>query len=323
MAAYPRPGASTLMLTAIGGADTVEAGGRPPCASAIFAQLTRRQGPRVPHTKGRSMDFSMSAKAQDYLQRLSEFMVEHVLPAEAEYRRYRVEVGPADHTVPPIVEELKLLAKNRGLWDLFLPTISGLTNLEYAPLAEKSGWSIDVAPEALNYAAPDTGDIETLHLFATPEQRAQWLEPLLAGKIRSGFAMTEPAVASSDARNIETTIAQARLGPGRIHHCLRAVGAAERALMMLVDRATKRMPFGKPLSDQGVVRESIAESRNEIDQVRLLGEKAAWAIDTLSRLRSWHRAMRLFDGPDEVHMRTIARAEIQRPRSALAEAVQS
>ena len=114
--------------------------------------------------------------------------------------------GPNDHTVPPVVEDLKKLAKDRGLWNLFLPAVSGLTNLEYAPLAELSGWSMELAPEALNCAAPDTGNMETLHLFATEEQSKQWLEPLLNGEIRSAFSMTEPAVASSDARNIETTM---------------------------------------------------------------------------------------------------------------------
>lgn len=402
----------------------------------------------------------MSAKAQDYHKRLTDFMVEHVFPAEAEYDRYREEAGPKDHTVPPIVEDLKKIAKERGLWNLFLPSISGLTNLEYAPLAELSGWSAEIGPEVINCAAPDTGNMETLHLFATEEQRTQWLEPLLNGDIRSAFSMTEPAVASSDARNIETlilrdgddyiingrkwwttgasdprckilivmgrtnpdaashqqqsmvlvpidtpgvnivrstpvfgwqdqhghceivydnvrvpssnllgeegagfAIAQARLGPGRIHHCMRALGAAERALALMVDRVQKRVAFGKPLAEQGVVREQIARSRNEIDQARLLCEKAAWTIDQqgnraahvlvsqiksvapqvacdvidraiqvhggagvsddfpLARLYAWHRAMRLFDGPDEVHMRTIARAEIGREKSPFATAV--
>ncbi|WP_197506694.1 acyl-CoA dehydrogenase family protein [Mycobacterium sp. E136] len=404
----------------------------------------------------------MSAKAADYHQRLSEFMTEFVFPAEAEYDRYREEAGPKDHTVPPIVEDLKKLAKDRGLWNLFLPAESGLTNLEYAQLAELTGWSMEIAPEVTNCAAPDTGNMETLHLFADEQQRKQWLEPLLAGEIRSAFAMTEPAVASSDARNIETTmlrdgndyvingrkwwitgaadprckilivmgrtnpdaashqqqsmilvpvdtpgvdirrslpvfgwqdqhghceivfdnvrvpvenllheegsgfaIAQARLGPGRIHHCMRALGAAERALALMIDRVQKRVAFGKPLAEQGVVRESIAKSRNEIDQARLLCHKAAWTIDQqgnrskdaqvqvaqikavapqvacdvidraiqvhggmgvsddvpLARLYAWHRAMRLFDGPDEVHMRTIARAELGREKSAFAAAV--
>jgi acyl-CoA dehydrogenase len=406
------------------------------------------------------MDFAMSEKAQDFHGRLTEFMTEHVFPAEEDYHRHRAEAGAEDHSVPPVIEDLKKLAKDRGLWNLFLPAESGLSNIDYAPLAEISGWSLEIAPEALNCAAPDTGNMETLHLFATEEQRAQWLEPLLAGEIRSGFSMTEPAVASSDARNIQTSItrdgddyiingrkwwtsgaadprckilivmgrtnpdaashqqqsmvlvpidtpgvtvlrstpvfgwqdqhghceivydnvrvpasnllgeegagfaiAQARLGPGRIHHCMRALGAAERALALMVDRVGKRVAFGRPLAEQGVVRESIAKSRNEIDQARLLCEKAAWTIDQqgnkaahvlvsqikavapqvacdvidraiqvhgaagvsddfpLARLYSWHRAMRLFDGPDEVHMRTIARAEIGREKSPLAAAV--
>ncbi|MGV0643895.1 acyl-CoA dehydrogenase family protein [Mycolicibacterium sp. XJ879] len=407
------------------------------------------------------MDFAMSAKVQDYHQRLTAFMTEHVFPAEEAYHRHREEAGPKDHTVPPVVEDLKALAKEQGLWNLFLPPVSGLTNLEYAPLAELTGWSLEIAPEVVNCAAPDTGNMETLHLFATEQQRKQWLEPLLAGEIRSAFAMTEPAVASSDARNIETTmlrdgddyvingrkwwitgaadprckimivmgrtnpdaashqqqsmilvptdtpgvdiqrslpvfgwqdqhghceivfdnvrvpvenllheegsgfaIAQARLGPGRIHHCMRALGAAERALTLMVDRVQKRVAFGKPLAEQGVVRESIAKSRNEIDQARLLCHKAAWTIDQhgnkskdaqvqvaqikavapqvacdvidraiqvhggagvsddvpLARMYGWHRAMRLFDGPDEVHMRTIARAELGREKGSLASA---
>ena len=152
------------------------------------------------------MDFAMSAKGQDYHKRLSDFMTEFVFPAEKEYDAYRHEKGPDDHTVPPVVEDLKKLAKERGLWNLFLPAESGLTNLEYAPLAELTGWSMELAPEAMNCAAPDTGNMETLHLFANEEQSKQWLEPLLNGEIRSAFAMTEPAVASSDARNIQTTM---------------------------------------------------------------------------------------------------------------------
>jgi acyl-CoA dehydrogenase len=406
------------------------------------------------------MDFAMSAKAKDYHKRLSDFMTGYIFGAEAEYDRYRHEAGPLDHTVPPIVEELKAKAKERGLWNLFLPAESGLTNLEYAPLAELTGWSVEIAPEALNCAAPDTGNMEILHMFGTEEQRKQWLQPLLDGEIRSAFSMTEPAVASSDARNIETAIArdggdyvingrkwwtsgaadprcgvlivmgrtnpeaashqqqsmilvpvdtagvtivrstpvfgwqdqhghceviydnvrvpacnllgdegagfaiaQARLGPGRIHHCMRALGAAERALALMANRARNRVAFGRPLAEQGVVQQSIAKSRNEIDQARLLCEKAAWTIDQhgnraahllvsqikavapqvacdvidraiqvhgaagvsddtpLARLYGLHRAMRIFDGPDEVHLRTIARAEIGREKSAFAAAV--
>ncbi len=329
---------------------------------------------RVSYRDG--MDFAMSAKAADYHKRLTEFMVEQVFPAEKSYDEYRAAAGPNDFTVPPVVEELKKVAKSRGLWNLFLPPESGLTNLEYAPLAELTGWSTEIAPEALNCAAPDTGNMETLHLFATEEQRKQWLEPLLAGEIRSAFSMTEPAVASSDARNIQTAItrdgddyiingrkwwtsgandprckilivmgrtnpdaashqqqsmilvpvetpgvtlvrstsvfgwqdqhghaeviydnvrvpasnllaeegmgfaiAQARLGPGRIHHCMRAIGVAERALALMVERARTRIAFGKPLAEQGMVQHAVALSRNEIDQARLLCEKAAWTID--------------------------------------------
>jgi acyl-CoA dehydrogenase len=406
------------------------------------------------------MDFAMSAKATDYHKRLSEFITDYVFPAEAEYDKYREEAGPHDHTVPPIIEELKVKAKAAGLWNLFLPSESGLTNLEYAPLAELTGWSLELAPEAINCAAPDTGNMETLHLFATEEQSKKWLKPLLNGEIRSGFSMTEPAVASSDARNIETSIvrdgadyvingrkwwtsgaadprckilivmgrtnpeaashqqqsmvlvpidtpgvtvvrsttvfgyqdqpghceiiydnvrvpvtnllgeegggfaiAQARLGPGRIHHCMRALGGAERALALMVNRANTRIAFGRPLADQGLVQQAIAQSRNEIDQARLLCEKAAWTIDqhgnraahllvsqikavapqmacnvvdraiqvhgaagvsedtVLARMYAWQRAMRIFDGPDEVHMRSIARAEIGREKSAFAAAV--
>lgn len=402
----------------------------------------------------------MSAKGADYHKRLTEFMVEHVFPAEKVYDEYREAAGPGDFTVPPVVEELKILAKKQGLWNLFLPPESGLTNLEYAPLAELTGWSTEIAPEAINCAAPDTGNMETLHLFATEEQRKTWLEPLLAGEIRSAFSMTEPAVASSDARNIQTqmvrdgddyiingrkwwtsgandprckvlivmgrtnpdaashqqqsmilvptdtpgvqilrstsvfgwqdqhghaeviydnvrvpasnllaeegmgfAIAQARLGPGRIHHCMRAIGVAERALALMTHRARTRIAFGKPLADQGVVQQQIALSRNEIDQARLLCQKAAWTIDQhgnkearnlvaqikavapqmacnvidraiqvhggggvsddfpLARMYGWQRAMRIFDGPDEVHMRSIARAEIGSEPSSFAAAV--
>ncbi len=406
------------------------------------------------------MDFALSAKAADYHKRLTEFMVDEVLPAEVSYDEYRAAAGPGDFTVPPVVEQLKKTARERGLWNLFLPAESGLTNLEYAPLAELTGWSTEIAPEAVNCAAPDTGNMEVLHMFGTEDQKKQWLEPLLAGEIRSAFSMTEPAVASSDARNIQTSIirdgddyiingrkwwtsgandprckvlivmgrtnpdaashqqqsmilvpletpgvnilrstsvfgwqdqhghaeivydnvrvpasnllaeegmgfaiAQARLGPGRIHHCMRAIGVAERALALMTERARTRIAFGKPLAEQGMVQQQIALSRNEIDQARLLCEKAAWTIDQhgnraafalvsqiksvaplmscnvidraiqvhggggvsddfpLARMYGWQRAMRLFDGPDEVHFRTIARAELGREPSALAAAV--
>src|SRR6478735_11684347 len=147
-----------------------------------------------------------SEKATELHGRLVAFMQTEVFPAEAAYHAFRDERGHDDHTVPPVVEELKVRARERGLWNLFLPSESGLTQLEYATLAELSGWSNDLAPEALNCQAPDTGNMELLHLFGTPEQQERWLRPLLAGEVRSGFAMTEPAVASSDATNIESSI---------------------------------------------------------------------------------------------------------------------
>ena len=381
-----------------------------------------------------------------------EFMRERVLPAEADHHAFRAKVGPADHSVPPVVEELKAEARRRGLWNLFLPSESGLTQREYAPIAELSGWSLELAPEAINCAAPDTGNMELLHLIGTPAQQQEWLQPLLEGTIRSAFGMTEPDVASSDATNIATRIerdgdeyvitgrkwwtsgaldprckllivmgktdpaaaphrqqsmvlvpmdtpgvtivrdlpvmgrydqhghaevrfdgarvpvanllgaegggfaaAQARLGPGRIHHCMRALGAAERALALLVDRANSRIAFGGPLADLGMVQQQVAESRLEIEQARLLCHAAATTIDEqgnkaarhlvamakvavpraatavidraiqvhggagisddtpLAAMYAWHRAMRLFDGPDEVHLRSIARAELRSP----------
>jgi acyl-CoA dehydrogenase len=395
------------------------------------------------------MDFEPSAKAQEYQARLQQFMDEQVYPAEAVYTAWRRENDP--HALPPIVEELKAQARARGLWNLFLPDVSGLSNLEYAPLAELTGRSPDLAPEAVNCAAPDTGNMEVLHLFGTEEQRRRWLEPLLSGEIRSGFAMTEPAVASSDATNIATRIerdgddyvingrkwfitgaaderckifivmgktdpdapahrqqsqilvprdtpgveivrhlpvfgyqdqhghseivftdvrvpvthliagegdgfliAQARLGPGRIHHCMRAIGMAERALELMCRRASSRVAFGGPLAEQGVVQQQIAESRIEIEQARLLVLKTAWMIDQadtraarseiaaikvvvprmtlavldraiqvhgamgvsddtpLAAMHASVRAMRIFDGPDEVHVRTVARQELRR-----------
>jgi acyl-CoA dehydrogenase len=391
-----------------------------------------------------------SARAEELRETLVNFMRDRVLPAEQEYERYRHAAGPDDHTVPPVVEELKVEARALGLWNLFLPAESGLTQLEYAPLAELSGWSNDIAPEAMNCQAPDTGNMELLHLLGTPEQKRQWLEPLLDGRIRSAFAMTEPAVASSDATNIATRIerdgdeyvingrkwwasgaadprcrllvvmgktdpqaephrqqtmvlvpmdtpgirnlrslpvfgrqdqhghneivledvrvpvtnvlgeqgggfaaAQARLGAGRMHHCMRALGAAERALALLVARAKSRTAFGAPLADQGVVVQQIAESRLDIEQARLICHQACHVIDThgnkaakdlvamakvavpravtqvidraiqvhggagvsddtpLAAMWGWHRAMRLFDGPDEVHLRALGRAELR------------
>jgi len=390
-----------------------------------------------------------SAKAVQLYDELVGFMRDEVFPAEASYDAYREQVGPDDHTVPPVIEELKVKARERGLWNLFLPSESGLTQLEYAPIAELSGWSNELAPEAMNCQAPDTGNMELLHLIGTEEQRALWLTPLLDGEIRSAFCMTEPAVASSDATNIATRIvrdgddyvitgtkwwssgaadprckllivmgktdpsaathrqqsmvlvpadtpgvsitrsfpvfgrhdqhghcivefdevrvpaanilgeegggfaaAQARLGPGRIHHVMRALGAGERALAMMVARTQERVAFGKPLAEQSSVRERIAESRIELEQARALCHKAAYVVDSagnkearhliaaakvavpravtnvidraiqvhgaagisdatpLSMMYGWHRAMRIFDGPDEVHLTSLARAEL-------------
>ncbi len=401
------------------------------------------------------MDFETSARAKEYLERLRAFMNEHVYPAEPVYaaqRRSLAEAGDV-HGVPPVVEELKAAARERGLWNLFLPDAEqprhGLSVLDYAPLAELTGRSVELAPEALNCAAPDTGNMEVLHLFGTPEQKERWLAPLLRGEIRSGFAMTEPEVASSDASNIRTrierdgdeyvvtgrkwwttgamdprcrilivmgrtdphgpahrqqsmvlvpldapgvkivralpvfgyqdqhghaeivfdavrvpaanligeegggfAIAQARLGPGRIHHCMRALGMAERALELLCERAAGRVAFGKPLAAQGVVQQWIAESRMAIEQARLLTLKTAWlidrygskgarteiaaikvvaprvALDVVDRAIQVHggagvaddtplaamwaslRTLRIADGPDEVHVRSVARHEL-------------
>ncbi len=395
------------------------------------------------------MDFDPSPKAQDYLDRLRAFMDEKVFPAEASYEAYRREKGPEDHTLPPVVEELKAEARTRGLWNCFLPDVSGLKNVEYAPLAELTGWASHIAPEAMNCDAPNTGNMEVLHMFGTPEQKSQWLQPLMEGEIRSAFAMTEPDVASSDATNISTSIvrdgddyvingrkwwisgaadprckilivmgktdpnesphrqqsmilvpldspgldnvrplpvfgyqdqhghnelrftdvrvpasnlianegdgfmiAQARLGPGRIHHCMRAIGAAERALKLMCERSLSRVAFGQEIARQGVVREQIAESRMEIDQARLMVLKTADLIDKvgakgarseiaaikviaprialrvidraiqihgaggvsddfpLARMYAGMRTLRIADGPDEVHVRTVARQEL-------------
>jgi acyl-CoA dehydrogenase len=322
------------------------------------------------------MDFALSDKAEDVSGRMWDFMREHVFPAEPVYDAWRAARGHDSHEHPPVLEELKAEARKRDLWNLFHHELAGLSNLEYASIAEITGWSPVIAPEAINCGAPDTGNMETLMLFGTPEQKQRWLNPLLEGEIRSAFAMTEPDVASSDARNIQTSIvrdgdeyvingskwwitgtadercqifilmgktdpdgpshrqqsmilvprdtpgfeivrhlpvfgyqdqhghselrftdvrvpagnllagegdgfmiAQARLGPGRIHHAMRAIGMAERALALMVERAKSRVAFGRPLADQGTVRESIALSRIEIDQARLLVLKTADLID--------------------------------------------
>jgi len=397
------------------------------------------------------VDFALSPAAQDYAKRLEDFMDSHVYPAEQVYEEQRRELfaGGQPHTVPAVVEDLKVEAKSRGLWNLFLPDVSGLSNVDYAHLAEIMGRSAHLAPEATNCAAPDTGNMEVLHMFGTPEQKERWLRPLMDGEIRSAFAMTEPAVASSDATNISTeiardgdhyvingrkwwisgaadprcaffilmgktdasapahrqqsqilvpidtpgvtvlrnlpvfgyvdqhghceitfenvrvpvtnligeegggfAIAQARLGPGRIHHCMRAIGVAERALELMCRRSLSRTAFGRTLAEQGVVRQQIAESRMAIDQARLYTLYTAWLIDSvgakgarseiaaikviaprvclevldraiqvhgaggvsddfpLASMWAHARTLRIADGPDEVHVRSVARQEL-------------
>jgi acyl-CoA dehydrogenase len=310
---------------------------------------------------------------------LLDFMEQAVYPAEATHDEQRRAGSSVQAT--PVLEDLKRQARSRGLWNLFLPDDewgAGLTNADYAPLAEIMGRSIELAPEATNCAAPDTGNMEVLADFGTPEHQQQWLVPLLEGEIRSCFAMTEPAVASSDPRNLETAavkdgndyvingrkwwttgasssncnvailmaatnpeadprrrysmilvpmdavgvkverslsvfgyhergghgdvvfddvrvprsnllasegdgfmIAQARLGPGRIHHCMRAIGMAERAFDLMVERARSRTAFGSRIADKGVVQDWIAEARWRIEQARLLVLKTAWMLDTV------------------------------------------
>ena len=327
------------------------------------------------------MNFDFSAKTERLRNQLLAFMERDVYPAEKVFER-ELNEAPSRWQIPPVMEELKRKAKAEGLWNLFLPESelgAGLTNLEYAPLCEIMGRS-PIAPEAFNCSAPDTGNMETLVRYATPAQQEEWLKPLLAGEIRSSFAMTEPAVASSDATNIEARIerdgnqgyvvnarkwwtsgamdprckifilmgktdpnaprheqqsmilvprdtpgvtvvraltvfgyddaphghaevefkdvrvpienillgegrgfeiAQGRLGPGRIHHCMRMIGLAERSLEAMVSRVKNRVAFGRPLADQGVIREWIADSRMEIEQARLLTLKAAHMMDTV------------------------------------------
>jgi acyl-CoA dehydrogenase len=397
------------------------------------------------------VDFELSPKAQELRRELIKFMDELVYPAESVYEQQLIDSGEPHHH-PPVMEELKAQARRLGLWNLFLPheTVwgAGLSNLDYAPLAEVTGRST-IAPEALNCSAPDTGNMEILTIFGTEEQKERWLHPLLEGEIRSCFAMTEPAVASSDATNVECrietdgedyvingrkwwisgagsqrcqvsivmgktdtegpphrqqsmvlvpmdtpgvevvrdllvfgynsqeghcevhfndvrvpranvlgeegggfAIAQARLGPGRMHHCMRSIGAAERALEMMCRRAHARTAFGRTLAEQGVIREWVADSRIEIDQARLLTLHAAWLLDRfdnkvargaiaaikiavpamatrvidraiqvhggggvsqdfpLAGMYAWQRSLRLADGPDEVHRRTLGRLEL-------------
>jgi acyl-CoA dehydrogenase len=325
------------------------------------------------------VDFELSAKSKEYLARLSSFMDEHVYPNEERF--YRELKEGERWQDPPLLEELKARARSAGLWNLFLPDShygAGLSNLEYAPLCEMMG-RVRFASEVFNCSAPDTGNMETLERYGTPEQKRAWLEPLLAGTIRSAFAMTEPRVASSDATNIESAIvrdgdsyvlngrkwwtsgagstrcalfifmgktdpsapkhrqqsmilvpretpgitllrhlpvfgfddaphghmeiefkdvrvpaanlllgegrgfeiAQGRLGPGRIHHAMRLIGVAERALEKMCRRVKARTAFGRPLAEQSVTLERIAESRIRIDEARLLVLHAAWLMDTV------------------------------------------
>ena len=403
------------------------------------------------------MQFDLSDRCKVYQQMLLDFMDGKVYPAEAVYEAQMRESGDP-HFQPPIMDELKAEAHKRGLWNLFHPHPEwgpGLTNSEYAPLAEIMGRS-HIASEACNCSAPDTGNMEVLTLFGTDEHKEKWLGPLLEGTVRSAFAMTEPAVASSDATNIQlrmkrdgdeyvlngrkwwtsnalhqnckvlivmgktdpeaethrqqsmmvvpldtpgviivarglpvfgyqdreghaevifenvrvpTTallagegdgfmISQARLGPGRIHHCMRSIGMAERALDLMIERAQSRVTFGQPLSERANIQDWIAESRIEIEMVRLLTLKAAWLMDTvgnkharteiaaievaapnmalkvidraiqvhggggvsddfpLASMWAHQRTLRLADGPDEVHKRTIARGELRRIEKA-------
>jgi acyl-CoA dehydrogenase len=393
------------------------------------------------------MDFDHSTRTLEVQARLGGFMDAHIYPNE---QLYRTKIEEGDRWQPlELIEQLKQKAKAEGLWNLFLPGISGLSNVEYAPLAEAMG-RVTWASEVFNCSAPDSGNMEVLYLYGSEEQKQEWLEPLLAGEIRSCFSMTEPDVASSDATNIATSIravgdeyvvngrkwwstgaadsrcgvsivmgrtdpnaprhlqqsmilvpmdtpgvrvertlnvcgfddapyghaeisftdvrvpmanlilgegrgfeiAQGRLGPGRVHHCMRLIGMAERALELMCARASDRIAFGKPIADQGVVRSWIAESRIAIDQARLLVLHAAWKMDKagnkaarkeiamikaavplavervvdraiqvhggaglsqdlpLAEFWAAARSLRIADGPDEVHLESIAKIEL-------------
>ncbi|HET8936968.1 MAG TPA: acyl-CoA dehydrogenase family protein [Polyangiales bacterium] len=400
------------------------------------------------------MDFEHSARAQELMTQVERFIRERIVPNEALYHQQLVHSSDYKQwRIPPIMEQLKAEAKALGLWNLYMPDAehgAGLDNRDYAPIAELTGRSF-LAPEVFNCNAPDSGNAEVLVQYGTEEQKERWLKPLLAGEIRSGFAMTEPAVASSDATNMQaratlegdeivlngqkwwTTgagdprckfliymgvslpdadrhqrhsmvlvpmdakgvkilrmlpvfgqldephghaeilfedvrlpksafllgpgrgfeIAQGRLGPGRIHHCMRCIGMAERALQRLCERAVKRVAFGKPIANLGSNRDIIANCRMAIEQARLLTLKAAWALDKhgtfgaltdisaikviapnvlqmvvdaaiqihggegmcdfeLNMLLASARALRIADGPDEVHRGMVARLELKK-----------
>ena len=403
------------------------------------------------------MDFAYDARTEELRGQLQAYIDEYILPAEKAFEEQAAEMASRGHgwERPPVMDELKAEAKQQGLWNLFLahhPAGAGLTNLQYAPLAELSGRSF-LTPEALNCAAPDTGNMEVLAEFGSKEQQDRWLRPLLDGEIRSAFCMTEPDVASSDATNISTSItrdgdvyvingrkwwssgamdprckilivmgksnpdadrhrqqsqilvpsdtpgvnikrgmhvfgytdgthgghaeviftdvrvpaenvisgegegfaiAQARLGPGRIHHCMRQIGASERALELMCRRVTNRVAWGKPLAEQGVIQDWIADARVRIEAARLLVLKTAWLMDTvgnkgahteiqsikilvpqmtewimdkaiqshgaggvsqdfpLAALWAHARTLRLADGPDEVHKRSLAWRELKK-----------
>ena len=404
------------------------------------------------------MDFAYDTTTTELQERLTAFMEEFIYPAEPTFFEQRVEMDDR-WSSPAIVEELKAAARAQGLWNLFLPRTheygAGLTNVQYAPLAEITGRAVWLAPEALNCSAPDTGNMELLSLFGTASQKQRWLEPLLEGEIRSAFSMTEPAVGSSDARNVALSIAregdayvingrkwwtsgamsprcellivmgvtdpdaetyrrqsmilvprdtpgvnilrstsvfgyddgyhgghaeivyddvrvpvenllgyegdgfriaQERLGPGRIHHAMRTIGMAERALELMIERTASRSTFGRPIIEHGVVERWIAEARVKIEQARLLTLKTAWLMDTvgnkgarieisaikvaapevatwvidraiqahgaggvsqdfpLAELYAVARSLQIADGPDEVHLMSIARRETRSVR---------
>jgi len=358
------------------------------------------------------MDFGFDATTQDFRERLLAFMDAHVYPREAEF--YATVGRQGDYWAwsrDPILRELQAKARAEGLWNLFLPGEhgGGLTNLQYAPLAEIMGRSPALAPAVFNCAAPDTGNMEVLVLAGSDEQKDRWLRPLLDAEIRSAFAMTEPDVASSDATNISTSIvrdgddyvingrkwwitgamnpdcaifivmgktdpsadrhlqqsmilvprdtpgleivrpmevfgyddhdhgghaelrftdvrvpvanllaaegagfaiAQGRLGPGRIHHCMRVIGMAERAIELMCERVEQRVAFGRPLADQGVIRQWIAQSRIEVEQLRLLTFKAAWLMDTVG-VRGAHTEIQAIKVAAPLTVQTILDRAIQ------------